>query len=103
MLKLDLIQTLAFAGIVLFVGYAIRRAIPPLARVNVPAPVIGGLLAAVVILVARRAGVELVAFDTTLQSPLMIAFFTSIGYAASLQLLRIGGPQVLLFFGIATV
>jgi glutamate:Na+ symporter, ESS family len=102
-LKLDLIQTLAFAGIVLFIGYAIRRAIPPLARVNVPAPVIGGLLAAVVILAARRAGMELVTFDTTLQSPLMIAFFTTIGFGASVSLLRSGGPQVLIFFGIATV
>jgi ESS family glutamate:Na+ symporter len=102
-LKLDLIQTLAFAGIVLFVGYAIRRAIPPLARVNVPAPVIGGLLAAVIILVTRGEGGELVVFDVTLRTPLMIAFFTTIGFGASLSLLRSGGPQVFLFFGIATV
>jgi ESS family glutamate:Na+ symporter len=44
----------------------------------------------------------LVAFDTTLQAPLMIAFFTSIGFGASLSLLRVGGPQVLFFFLIAT-
>ncbi|HEX8696730.1 MAG TPA: sodium/glutamate symporter [Longimicrobium sp.] len=103
MLKLDLIHTLAFAGIVLFLGYGIRRMIPPLARVNVPAPVIGGLLAAVVITAARARGAELVSFDTTLQSPLMIAFFTTIGFGASLSLLRSGGPQVLAFFAIATV
>ncbi|HEX2091354.1 MAG TPA: sodium/glutamate symporter, partial [Longimicrobiaceae bacterium] len=68
-----------------------------------PAPVIGGLLASLTIVAARARGVTLFEFDTTLQSPLMIAFFTSIGFGASLSLLRVGGPQVLLFFGIATV
>jgi ESS family glutamate:Na+ symporter len=33
----------------------------------------------------------------------MIAFFTSIGLGASLGLLKVGGPQVLLFWGLATV
>src|SRR5690606_20741524 len=42
-------------------------------------------------------------FDTTLQTPLMIAFFTTIGFGASLSLMKVGGPQVLLFFLLATV
>ena len=33
----------------------------------------------------------------------MIAFFTTIGFGASLSLLKIGGPQVLRFFLLATV
>jgi ESS family glutamate:Na+ symporter len=103
MLQLDLIHTVAFAGVVLFVGYGLRRVVGPLARYNIPAPVIGGLLVALVMLAARTQGEVPVAFDTTLQAPLMIAFFTSIGFGASLSLLRVGGPQVLLFFGIATV
>jgi ESS family glutamate:Na+ symporter len=103
MLQLDLIHTVAFAGVVLFVGYGLRRLVGPLARYNIPAPVIGGLLVALVMLAARTQGEAPVAFDTTLQTPLMIAFFTSIGFGASLSLLRVGGPQVLLFFGIATV
>lgn len=103
MLKLDLIHTLAFAGAVLFVGYGIRRRVPPLARYNIPAPVIGGLLVAAGVLLARSRGVALVEFDTTLQSPLMVAFFTSIGFGASVSLLRVGGPQVLFFFAVATV
>src|SRR5687767_9788772 len=102
MLTLDLIQTLAFGGVVLLVGYGLRRLIPPLARLNIPAPVIGGLLVAVAILIARQQGIELAKFDTTLQSPLMIAFFTTIGFGASLSMLRIGGPLVLRFFLLAT-
>ncbi|HET9294560.1 MAG TPA: sodium/glutamate symporter, partial [Gemmatimonadales bacterium] len=42
-------------------------------------------------------------FDTTLQAPFMIAFFTSIGLGASLGLLKAGGPQVLLFWILASV
>lgn len=101
MLQLDLIHTLAFAGCALFVGYAVRGAVRPLARSNVPAPVVGGLLVASAILLARSRGVELVRFDTTLQSPLMVAFFTSIGFGASFSLLRAGGPQVLVLFAVS--
>ena len=102
-MKLDLIQTVAFAGLALFLGYGLRRAVPPLARLNVPAPVIGGLIVSVAILVARTRGLPLPQFDTTLQKPLMIAFFTSIGFAASLKLLRVGGPQVAVFLAIGSV
>jgi ESS family glutamate:Na+ symporter len=57
----------------------------------------------VTVSVLRVSGYEAVRFDTTLQSPLMIAFFTSIGFGASLALLRSGGPAVALFLGLATV
>ena len=88
MLTLDFINTVAFAGLVLFAGHGVRSAAPLLARYNVPAPVIGGLLVAAVVAAARIAGVSLVTFDTRMQTPLMIAFFTTIGFGASLSLLR---------------
>ena len=103
MLNLDLIQTVAFAGVVLFIGYALCRWIRPLSRYNIPAPVVGGLLVALAILIVRHYGLTPFKFDTTLRDPLMIAFFTTIGFAASLKLLKVGGPQVLLFFIIATI
>lgn len=102
MLKLDLVHTVALAGVMLFIGYGIRRAVPLLGRYNIPAPVIGGLIVSLTALVTRGAGTPLLELDTTLQTPMMVAFFTSVGYAASLSLLRVGGPQVLLFFGAAT-
>jgi ESS family glutamate:Na+ symporter len=102
-LNLNLIHTVAFAGLILFLGYGICRWIRPLSRYNIPAPVVGGLVVALAILIARRFGVTLFTFDTTLQEPLMIAFFTTIGFGASLKLLKVGGPQVLTFFLIATV
>jgi ESS family glutamate:Na+ symporter len=101
--KLDMMQTLALAAIVLFVGYGIRKRVPFLDRYNIPAPVVGGFLFAALSLALRQAGYVVFEFDTTLQTPLMIAFFTTIGLGASLSLLRIGGPQVLLFWGLASV
>ena len=103
MLTLDQVQTLAFAGVVLFAGYGLRRLVPPLARYNIPAPVIGGLLMAAFIAISRSNGWTPLAFTTTLQSPLMIAFFTTIGFAASVSLLRVGGPAVVIFFLLASV
>jgi len=102
MLALDLVNTIAVAGVVLFAGYGLRRAIPVLAHLNIPAPVVGGLLVAIAMTIAHRTGTQLVRFDTTLQTPLQNAFFTAIGFGASLQLLRLGGPLVLRFFLFAT-
>ena len=102
-MSLDLVQTIAFAGLVLFAGYFIRRVVPPLAEYNIPAPVIGGLLVALVLTVNRAYFRYPVTFDTTLQSPLMIAFFTTIGFGASFALLRVGGPAVVIFFLFSTV
>ena len=60
-------------------------------------PVIGGLAMSVMVLVHRHWAATPIEFDTTLQRPLMVAFFTSIGFGASYRLLRVGGPQVLWF------
>ena len=102
LVPLDLVGTLAAAGLVLFAGYALQRRVRPLARYNIPAPVIGGLLVALAVTGLRAAGHQPISFDTTLQAPLMIAFFTSIGFGASVPLLRSGGPAVAVFLALAT-
>jgi ESS family glutamate:Na+ symporter len=103
MIQLDLVQTLAAGGLALFLGVAVVRAVPALARYNVPAAVVGGLLVASLITLARGTGVATIGFDTTLQTPLMTAFFTSIGLSASVSLLRAGSGQALVFLSLATV
>lgn len=101
--RLDMIQTLALASVVLFAGYGIRRRVGVLDRYNIPAPVVGGFLFAGLALALRLGGVLAFEFNTTLQAPLMIAFFTTIGLGASLALLKIGGPQVVLFWVLASL
>jgi ESS family glutamate:Na+ symporter len=103
MLQLDAVQTLALAGIALFLGYALCRAVPVLGRYNLPPPVIGGLVFAIAAWIAHDRGATLFVLDTGLQSPLMIAFFTTIGVNASLRLLKISGKQVVVFLVLATI
>jgi ESS family glutamate:Na+ symporter len=103
MLALDLVSTIAFAGVVLFAGYGIRRVVPILARLNIPAPVIGGFVVAIVMTFGHNTGVELIKFDNGLRTPLQNAFFTAIGFGASFQLLRQGGPLVVRFFILAAI
>ena len=102
MLELDAVQTLALGGLSLFTGYALCRWLPLLRRYNIPAPVVGGLLVALLVLFAHGQGVTPFQLDTSLQAPLMIAFFTTIGANASLSLLRVSGRQVALFLALAS-
>ncbi len=102
MIELNAVQTVAFGGLALFLGYALCRVIPVLGRYNLPAPVIGGLVVALVVLWAHGRDTVLFQFDTALQAPLMIAFFTSMGVNASVALLRVSGRQVMVFLALAT-
>jgi len=97
----DAIQTLALAGLLLLGGYALRARVAWLDRLNIPAPVIGGLAAAVAVLAIKLLGAAPVKFDPAPSSPLMIAFFTSIGFSASFRLLKRGGPAVILLLALS--
>jgi glutamate:Na+ symporter, ESS family len=101
-LKLDLLQTLSMAALVYFGGIQLRKRIRWLDRLNIPAAVVGGLIFPLAVLLLRERGIS-VQFDTSLQSTLSVAFFTSIGMSASLALLRVGGVQVLIFLLLATL
>jgi ESS family glutamate:Na+ symporter len=95
-IRFDMVQTVAVAGVVLFLGHGIRRRIGVLQRFGIPAPVVGGLIFAALGLVLRQARVAAFQPDTTLQSPLMLAWFTTVGLGAGFGLLRVAGAQVLI-------
>ncbi len=102
-MRLDLVQTVAFAGLALFAGHGVRSLVPPLSRYNVPAPVAGGLPVAAVLAACYAGGWQPLAFDTTLQVPLQNVFFASVGFGASVRLLRRGGPLVAIMMVVASV
>jgi ESS family glutamate:Na+ symporter len=101
-LKLDLLQTLSLAAVVYYAGIQLRRHVGWIDRLNIPAAVVGGLVFTALTFVThdRLLSVEL---DTSAQTVLSVAFFTSIGMGASLALLRSGGLQVLVFLILATL
>ena len=100
--SLDFIQTTAVGAIALFLGMSILNRVPVLRRYNIPAAVVGGLVIAILVTLSRESNLVAVKFDTTLQAPLMTAFFTSIGLSASVGLLRAGTRQALVFLALAT-
>ena len=102
-MKLDFIQTVAFAGLILFAGYGLKRLIPALTRYNIPAPVAGGLPVAAIFAVGYAYDWRPLTFDTALQTPLQNTFFASIGFGASVLLLKRGGPLVLLMMIVASI
>ena len=99
----DIIQTIAIAVMVLYLGNFIRKKAHFLERFCIPAPVIGGIIFSILILVGYVTNLYYVEFDTTLQSVFMTAFFTTIGYSASLTVLREGGIKVFIFLSIVIV
>lgn len=102
-LKLDIIQTIALAAVVLFLGQTLRKKISFLEKYCIPAPVVGGLIFAILALVLRQKGLMTFEMDTTLQKVLMTAFFTTIGFTASFKLLKKGGTKVIIFLCAASV
>lgn len=102
-LKFDLVFTLALAALFLFIGYALQRRLNFLKRSSIPAPAIGGLLFALVLLLLHSRGTLGVTIDTSLRAPLQTAFFTTIGLGATVALLRAGGWRMGFFWLIASV
>jgi glutamate:Na+ symporter, ESS family len=102
-MRLDLIQTVAFAGLMLFVGYSLKRQAPFLARYNIPGPVVGGLPVAALFALLHAFALPVPTFDITLQTPLQNSFFASIGFGASVLVLKRGGPLVAVMMVVASV
>jgi glutamate:Na+ symporter, ESS family len=98
LLELTMIQTLALASVVLLSGEIICRRIGFLQNYNIPAAVVGGFLFSLLMFGLYITQLASFKFDTTLQSPLMTAFFTTIGLSASFKLLRQNKFQVLMFW-----
>jgi glutamate:Na+ symporter, ESS family len=101
-LKLDLLQTLTLAAVVYYTGVKLRQRVAMLDRLNIPSAVVGGLAFALVVFVLRDRWAN-IALDTSAQSTLNVAFFTTIGMGASLALLRRGGMAVATFLLFAIV
>ena len=101
-LELDLLQTLSLAAVVYFAGIQLRKHVTWIDRLNIPAAVVGGLLFTVLTLVTHDRWLS-IRLDTTMQTVLSVAFFTSIGMGASLAVLRTGGIQVGIFLAFATL
>lgn len=93
----DMMQTVAIAIIVLFIGKYLRRKVSFFERFCIPAPVIGGFLFAIIHLILKSNNIATFEMDQTLKNPFMMVFFTSIGVGANLETLKKGGKGFIIF------
>lgn len=96
-LNLDMIQTLALAIVAYYVGSWLKKKVSFLEKFCIPSPVVGGLIFSILTLILKETGMLTVSFDTTLQNPCMLIFFTSVGLTANFQVIKKGGKLLIIF------
>jgi len=100
-IQLDLLSTILVAFVVLFAGRALIARSALLARFSIPAPVVGGVVVAILLAVLDIAGGIRIGFDMALRDNLLLMFFTTVGLSADARMLAKGGPKLLVFLAIA--
>ena len=89
--------TLIAAVIVLLLGRFLVNKIGFLKRYNIPEPVAGGLVAAIISLVVHSLWGYSITTSSELQTSFMLIFFSSIGLSANFAKLREGGIGLVIF------
>ncbi|QSX06301.1 sodium/glutamate symporter [Sedimentibacter sp. zth1] len=102
-IKLDLYQTVAMAVLVFYIGSVLKKRVSLFEKYCIPSPVVGGILFALLTLLLNVTGLMTIETDDTMRNVFMTLFFTSVGYTASLKLLKKGGIQVIVFVLLCTV
>src|SRR5687768_698699 len=102
-IQLDLLSTILVAFVVLFTGRALIARSAFLARFSIPAPVVGGVIAAILLAVFDVAGGIKIGFDMALRDNLLLMFFTTVGLSADARMLARGGPKLMAFLGVSMV
>lgn len=96
-ISFDMYQTTAIAVVVLFFGAWLKTKISFLEKFCVPAPVVGGVIFAVLSCILYVSGIAELSFDETIRGICMVMFFTSVGFQANFKVLKSGGLSLLIF------
>lgn len=96
-IELSTIQTIAMAVIVLYMGKFLNYNFKFLKENCIPESVTGGTVFSIITFIGYKTGMFNFIFEDSLRSIFMIAFFTTVGYSASLKLLKKAGMPVFMF------
>ncbi|OOF64336.1 sodium/glutamate symporter [Rodentibacter pneumotropicus] len=97
----DTYQTLALASLVLLLGYFLVKRISVLKNFNIPEPVVGGFIIAIALSIWYKVDGTSFTFEKSLQTTMMLVFFSSIGLSANFARLIKGGKPLIIFLFIA--
>ncbi len=100
---LNAYYTLICAVIILLIGQYLVKKIRFLQDFNIPEPVVGGLLAAVGLLILHATTGYVFNFHKDLQTAFMLVFFSSIGLSANFGKLKEGGKSLAVFIVIVSL
>lgn len=101
--QLNMAETVGFAIVLLLLGRWIKRKVNFFEKFFIPAPVIGGTLFSIILLIGHQTETFTFSFNDDIKNLLMIAFFTTVGFSASLKILKKGGVGVALFLLAAVI
>jgi ESS family glutamate:Na+ symporter len=96
-IALAALPSLLAACIALLIGSVLTDRVSLLSRFSIPAPIVGGLLVALAMLLLQLTAGLRFTLETSTKSTLLLIFFASIGLTADLSLLRRGGPRLVRF------
>src|SRR5262245_65649736 len=102
-IEFDLISTLLVAMVVLFIGRFLVARIAVLARLNIPVPVVGGGLVALLLALADGLLHVKLGFNLGLKDSLLLMFFSTVWLAADARMHVKGGPRLLVFLALSAV
>lgn len=88
---------MALAVLVLYLGKYINNTFKFLKENCIPDAVTGGTVFSIFTLIGHEANLFSFVFEDTLREVFMIAFFTTVGFSASIKLLKKAGIPVLMF------
>jgi ESS family glutamate:Na+ symporter len=96
-MSLDPVPSLLAAIVVLLIGTLVNRRVGFLSKYNIPDPITGGLLFAVIASAVLAATGFKVAIDQTIKPLLLLMFFAGVGMCADLRMLKRGGKALAIF------
>ena len=101
-ITLNFYSTLCAMVFVLLLGTFIIKHVKFLRVYNIPEPVVGGIIVAILLFIANKyIGISF-NFDGSLKDPLMLAFYATIGLSADFASLKKGGKVIIGFLFIVT-
>ncbi|WP_336953887.1 MULTISPECIES: sodium/glutamate symporter [unclassified Acinetobacter] len=89
--------TLMLAVLVLYTGRILNKYIPFLTKYNIPEPVAGGLVGAIIFYIIHQFMGYTISINKPMQDTFMLMFFASIGLSANFVKLKEGGKPLVIF------
>jgi ESS family glutamate:Na+ symporter len=100
MIDLSIFETFAIAVVMLSLGYYLQNRFSFLKNNYIPAPVIGGIITAVIVYLLQTSVNININFDLYLQPIFFAGFFASIGFRLTKKMIKNNQRELFVFLGV---